>query len=386
MGEVIMLSDTGRSRRGDGLRVLLAAEHGEVGSAEMYAFDLAIGLASRSNDVHVIAFPAIETAAREAVGRTDVGVDALPEDPRVRFSKARGLIARFRPNVVHVNQPASPVLIAALTKRVPTRIITDHVLPKQASYNRRGRTLHELTRLAATDVLVFSRQNAEVAGGVWGRLPVTVIHPGIKRQACSASRDAIRRDLGLDPDDYVVCNVARLSIEQKQQDVLIRAIAMAHRHDGTIRAVLVGAGPDEPNLRGLIRSLGVPEVVRFAGHRADVACVLQASDVYVHPSSWEGLGFAVVEAMAMGLPVIGSDISVMREVVGDSGAPLVGVGDVNGLARAIGEMKSSGRAAALGASLQSRWEAEFTVEQMVLAHEGLYRQRAGRSPRGERLA
>jgi glycosyltransferase involved in cell wall biosynthesis len=176
-----------------------------------------------------------------------------------------------------------------------------------------------------------------------------------------------------------VCNVARLSLAQKRQDVLIRAIQIAQRDDARVRALLVGSGPDEVPLRELVGSLGLQDVVRFVGHRTDVGCVLRAADLYVHCSSWEGLGFAVVEAMEAGLPIIASDIPVMREVVGNE-VELVPVGDDLALSRQISRMRGSPESAArLGRSLRARWTDAFSLDGMVTAHEDLYRGRMARS-------
>jgi phosphatidylinositol alpha-1,6-mannosyltransferase len=72
--------------------------------------------------------------------------------------------------------------------------------------------------------------------------------------------------------------------------------------------LLVGEGPERPRLEGLAAALGVAEHVRFAGavHPAEVPAYLRLGDVFVRPSLNEGLGSAFLEAMAAGLPIVGS--------------------------------------------------------------------------------
>lgn len=100
--------------------------------------------------------------------------------------------------------------------------------------------------------------------------------------------------------------VARLS-HQKGQDLLLRAVALARRELPRFRLTLVGSGPDESELRALSSSLGLDDVVVFAGYTTDPARYLRAADCFVLPSRWEGFGVALVEALRFGLPLLATD-------------------------------------------------------------------------------
>jgi glycosyltransferase involved in cell wall biosynthesis len=81
------------------------------------------------------------------------------------------------------------------------------------------------------------------------------------------------------------------------------------------RLLLVGDGPDRENLEGLSRSLGLEGIVVFAGQRRDIARLLAMADLFVFPSVYEGFGIALVEAMAMGKPVVASRVEGILEIV-----------------------------------------------------------------------
>lgn len=133
----------------------------------------------------------------------------------------------------------------------------------------------------------------------------------------AGSRERTRRDLGLDPDEFLFVNVGRLDI-QKGLHVLLDAFAGARFAGKRARLLLVGdaSAVESPQSRAYLKGLrrradepGLAGRVDFAGWRDDVPAVLHAADAYVHSSLWEGppLPPAMLEAMASRLPFIGTD-------------------------------------------------------------------------------
>jgi glycosyltransferase involved in cell wall biosynthesis len=127
-------------------------------------------------------------------------------------------------------------------------------------------------------------------------------------------REVIRRELGLAPNEIGLVIVARLVPPKRHEDA-IRAVAEASKTT-PLKLFFAGVGPEETRLRGLAASLCCP--VTFLGSRSDVDRILYACDIFLFPSLFEGLPLALIEAMAMGLASICSDIPENHEVCGDA--------------------------------------------------------------------
>jgi glycosyltransferase involved in cell wall biosynthesis len=354
------------------LRICIAAEHAGVGAAETYAFSLSAELSRRGHRVSLLTFePNLGGAAHWLEG-TDVELRQLPPGTGARAADAGRWIRAERPDVVHVNHATSPVLVAARTHRVPARLVTDHVLPMRPTYGLRGRAWRVATLHSTGAVVVLSRQNASLAVSAWPNRRVFMIHAGVTKPVVGLSRDEARRSFNLPEGAFVASLIGRLS-EQKQQAVLIDAIKSLRAEGLDARAIFAGEGEMRPALEKMVKHLDEPEAVILAGYRDDVGTVLAATDVYVQPSAWEGLGFALIEAMASSLPVVVSDIPALREVIDSIGSPVVGVGDAEALSAALSLIRSSPREAErMGRALQARWTSSFTPDRMALGHELAY--------------
>ena len=124
-----------------------------------------------------------------------------------------------------------------------------------------------------------------------------------------------RRVLGLDPEDEVVVNVGREEY-QKGQRQLLEAVASLAARRPRLKLVIAGRrGASSDELDRSAHDLGVGGRVVRLGHRSDVAEVLAAADVFAFSSRFEGLGGAVIEAMALGLPIVSTDLPAVREIV-----------------------------------------------------------------------
>jgi glycosyltransferase involved in cell wall biosynthesis len=155
---------------------------------------------------------------------------------------------------------------------------------------------------------------------------------------------------------------------------LIRAVAEVRQTQPQVRLVFVGDGPLRVNLEALVFELGLSDRVHFTGQRADVARLLGAFDIFVLPSLREALPIAVIEAMAVRLPVVAGRIGGIPEVVEDGTTGcLVPPGDGAALAAVLERLVADpALVARLGAAGQARVQSQFTVEQMVRRVEHLY--------------
>jgi L-malate glycosyltransferase len=173
---------------------------------------------------------------------------------------------------------------------------------------------------------------------------IDVLYNGhdIKRYASPSSdaRPRIRGEFALADNAPVIGVVGRLDVAQKGQDVMIRAMSMLRVRFPDAVLLLVGDGPDRARCEALVGLLGLDEVIRFAGHRHDVAEILAAIDVAVVPSVCdEGLPFVAIEASAAERPVVAFDSGGLPEVVlhGQTGI-VVPKSNIAGLAAAIAKV------------------------------------------------
>lgn len=210
----------------------------------------------------------------------------------------------------------------------------------------------------------------------------------------STSYNAFERALKFRADEYVVHNgvnmdvvepyrasittpptivaAARL-IERKNLDILIRALAHADR----TKLRVVGDGPQRTVLEREAEAAGVSSRVEFLGylpHREDVYEELEAADVFVLPSQGEGFCVAVAEAMAVGLPVVVSDLPVFHEVVGESGI-YVDHTSPKAIAVALEDLFADlERAKRLGTQNRARIRERFTLKQCARSYRDVYEQ------------
>jgi glycosyltransferase involved in cell wall biosynthesis len=145
--------------------------------------------------------------------------------------------------------------------------------------------------------------------------------------------------------------------------------------------ILVGDGELRGELEAQARRLGLAPHVRFAGWRDNVAEVLALADVFVLPSESEGFGRVLVEAMAMGRPVVATNVGGIPDIVldGETGL-LVEPADPAALASAVGALLDEpARAARLGAAGRARAESTFSLGAHVDAVERVYDEIIGRA-------
>jgi glycosyltransferase involved in cell wall biosynthesis len=223
----------------------------------------------------------------------------------------------------------------------------------------------------------FVRRQVERLGAPADRISLIPNAVDIDRFASGGDRGRARALLELPAESRLVLFTGNL-VARKGVGRLIAAFARADRAEPT-SLVIVGDGPDRASLEGLASELAVSRAVRFAGARPlpEMGLWYQACDVFVLPSSAEGLSIALLEAMACGRPVI-----TTRPTEGDHDAVIEGengllveVGDVDGLARAIElVLDRSDTAARLADAARTTIETRFTWDRIAEQTIDVYRQ------------
>ncbi len=163
---------------------------------------------------------------------------------------------------------------------------------------------------------------------------IKVIHNGISFPS-HFSGPEVRRHLSLDKDVILVGTVARL-IPSKGVDIFLEAIPMVVNVLKNIRFVVIGSGPYEEVLKKKAEALQLKNRVTFLGYVEPIWDYLDALDIFVLPTLSEGLGLSILEAMAVGKPVIATRVGGIPEIIshGDNG-DLVSPGSAKELADAI---------------------------------------------------
>jgi glycosyltransferase involved in cell wall biosynthesis len=191
---------------------------------------------------------------------------------------------------------------------------------------------------------------------------------------------------GIDPESFapfsfrpwcarpVVVGTVALLVKRKGHRFLLQAAAILKKRGYQLRYRLVGDGPERENLEQLVATLGLEEEVSFQGFLSNVPLFLPEVDIFVLPSLYEGLGVAVLEAMAAGKPIVGCQVGGIPELIRDrENGLLVPPGNAEALADAITLLLSrQGLAESLARRAWEKVRSEFTLEQMGKKNESLY--------------
>jgi glycosyltransferase involved in cell wall biosynthesis len=202
-----------------------------------------------------------------------------------------------------------------------------------------------------------------------------VIRSAVEADAFSATPDcaAFRESFGI-PDDVFTIAAAGQLIPRKGHRFLLQAMNTLRAVHPRLRLVIFGEGYLNNQLREQASSLGLGDVVQFAGYRDDLDSFISCFDLFVHPASAEGLGVAVMKASAAGLPIVACDAGGISEVIADGTTGLlVAPDDADALHDAIAKLIGDERLRAdLGAAGRERMQKEFSVATMAAAHCALY--------------
>lgn len=297
-------------------------------------------------------------------------------------SGVRQRLRRERPDLLHtsifeadiVGRVAAigtpvPVLCSLVnTPYAPIRLSDPHI---RAWRLRVVRTLDRMTARHLVDhfhAITHAVRDAAVADLRIAPERITVIERGRDPERLgvpSAERRAgARGSLGLPSDAPILVTVGRQEFQKGQWHLLESMPKILASHP-KVRLLIAGR---EGNASARLREVGAQAAldgqVTFLGHRDDIPEILAAADLFVFPSLCEGLGGALIEAMALGLPIVASDLPAIREVVeADRNALLVPPGSSSDLAAAIDLLLADrARRAAMGRRSRRIFEERFTLE------------------------
>jgi glycosyltransferase involved in cell wall biosynthesis len=286
--------------------------------------------------------------------------------------RLRRLVREHNVDLIHAHLPTMGI-VSRVSSPVPV-IYTEHNMAD--SYRPLTRTLNRLTygrNAAATAV------SGAVAGSVsgWPGDPALVIPNGVAVHVDPDGVKAARKELRLSESDLLVAHVGNIR-PGKGHDVLIDAVAHLHQRLPSVNFVSIGGEKypgDLERVRGRALEAGLEDVLRFMGRRPDALNFVAAADMFVNPSSVEGLPVAILEAMALGRPVVAAAAGGVPGIVKDGVTgvlvePNEPVALSGGIEKLINDPYLAER---LGQAAQDMVEKEYGLEPMVRATEEVYR-------------
>jgi glycosyltransferase involved in cell wall biosynthesis len=337
-----------------------------VGGAERQLSVLVTGLRDHGYDVRVAT---LRERGRHFDALQDAGFEVAFADMRshrdVRGAVRALRLSRWRPHLVLTLSADAHVIGHALARRAGAA----HVAIEQSGTGmphpaRRTR----LMRLVAPHVhrvtAVSSSQVTELTRLGYRADAIRIIPNGSVEPRATRTSTDVRLALGLGTSDFVALLVAVLRPE-KRGDVFLEAVIRAHDRDGRMRGVVAGGGPLLGEMRArYAHSSGEPLLL---GERTDVPDLMTCADVVCLTSDLEGIPLALVEAMALGRPIVATDVGGVPDLVTSTSGVLVPAGDPIAFADAllrVAQMSPVERDA-LGMESRRRYLEHFTADRMI---------------------
>ena len=307
--------------------------------------------------------------------------------------RLRRLVRRERYDLVHFHTARAHALSPWLHALPVRRLVT-----RRMDYPIKAGWLHRFLYGRQVDMVIAISAGVAAALGTApvSDRPIRIIPSGIDTKQflpTASQRMAIRRQYGLGEDTTVILMAGALT-KRKSPHTLIEAAAQLHSRCRqsqyaqqtdqalSLHYLICGAGPLRQELQARVRALGLASVFHFAGFCRDLPAYLAAADIFVHTPVWEGLGVAVIEALAAGLPVVASRVGGIPELItdGETGL-LIPAQDPSALCNALLQcVRHPDWAKTLGTHGQAKVQTHFDIETTARANEALYYELLAKAP------
>ena len=307
--------------------------------------------------------------------------------------RLRRLVRRERYDLVHFHTARAHALSPWLHALPVRRLVT-----RRMDYPIKAGWLSRFLYDRQVDMVIAISAGVAAALGTApvSDRPIRIIPSGIDTKQflpTASQRMAIRRQYGLGEDTTVILMAGALT-KRKSPHTLIEAAAQLHSgcrqsqyaqqtdQALSLHYLICGAGPLRQELEAQVRALGLASVFHFAGFCRDLPAYLAAADIFVHTPVWEGLGVAVIEALAAGLPVVASRVGGIPELVADRETGLlIPAQDPSALCNALLQcVRHPDWAKTLGTHGQAKVQTHFDIETTARANEALYYELLAKAP------
>ncbi len=358
---------------GDPTRVLVVLETADES-------EVPLEIAARVDDADTDIEQTVCSFRPPAEATFGVDVVSLDGDSRLAVRPYRRLYSLIgRADVVHVH----PNAVGAVTRLMATVRRADIVTTEHNTHTDFGRVKNLVNGGTnwLSDVVVPVSETVAASFRSWedallrvAGVEKTVVNNGVDVEAVRAGTD---REPPIElPEGFLIGSGGRM-VPQKNLEAVIQALAVLDERssDTQFHLVLTGDGPLRASLERRVDDLGLADSVTFTGflpERADVYALLGRLDAFALPSHHEGWGVAIGEAMAVGVPVVASNIPTFREVVGDAGM-YVDPTDPADLATALASLSEDpDRGRGLGRKGRERVTERFPIDATVAEYCALY--------------
>lgn len=300
-------------------------------------------------------------------------------DPRVVYRIAR-LLRREHIDILHAHLPYTGIVgrLAARFAGTPHVIYTEHNI--QERYRPLTRFLNQATLNLCDVTIAVSeevRRSLIASPIVKGKCVRTILN-GIDADSLSAlarTGGDVREEFGI-PSDRPIVGVVNVFRAQKRLDLWIRAARKIAQEEPRTVFVVVGDGPLRAGIEALARREGMDGRIYFPGLRPDAPRIMAAFDVFMLTSEFEGLPVAVLEAMALRVPVVATRVGGLPDVIQDGQCGfLVEPGNVPALAaRAVTLLRTPTLRQSFADAAAVRVREHFSIVRMVQETEDVYSQ------------
>jgi glycosyltransferase involved in cell wall biosynthesis len=377
--------------RGRGaVRVAHLIEGDQWAGAEVQVAHLLAGLAG-FGELELVAILFAEGRLAQELRRSGISVSVVNEQNLGRLRVAWGLgqeLRRRAVDVLHTHGYKESFLGAVMGRWAGVRwyVKTEHgrVEPSRGWKRTKMsfyRWLDHWVARGATDRVIAVSE--DLSRHLTASLPegrVALIRNGLdpRRIVVSAPPAEIRHQLGIGEHAPLFGSAGRL-VPVKGLGYFLEATRTLLDDLPEARFLIIGDGPLRSDLERQARELGVAHAVHFCGFRTDIADVMNALDVFVMPSIYEGLPMALLEASVLGKPIVASAVGGIPEVLTSLQGWLVPPGDVPALARACLSALASGREGGCGTPARRANQVAQLAQTMCAETYALYRELAGRN-------
>jgi glycosyltransferase involved in cell wall biosynthesis len=343
--------------------VLLVTKGLDIGGIERIVVDLAIGLNRRGIRTEVAVVSGARAQMLPLLNDVGIEVHDLGGSDRIGFGAARRLVSlasggRF--DVVHVHGPL-PSIIARLRIGDSKLVTTSHT--PWTSLRSGTRAMWRLTAWRDDAITAVSTAVADSLPGA-GRKRCTVIPHGVDTERVARARTATKAQRGHAEQIAIVVASHR---DAKNYPNLLHGFRIARDLGAQVRLVCIGDGPGLDAHRRLARELEIDHVVTFLPPRLDVLAEMAAADLLVVASDYEGQPMVVIEALALGLPIVATSVGNIPELVGAHDGSVVAPRDPTQLGRAIADQVQRGRGSSQGSHARSL---DDVIDELLVVYEG----------------